>query len=100
MEREKAGHLADQAQAPENKTEGDIESTIKEIAQSVLKLPDETIGSTTDLRDLPGVESIKLLRVVANVEKKFGIRIEDPVVFRVSSIADLAREVSKLVESR
>ncbi len=77
-----------------------IENTIKKTVQSVLKFPDNVIGSTTDLRDLPGVESIKILRIVASLEKEFGIRLDDQVVFRVSTIEGLAHEVSKLVESR
>jgi acyl carrier protein len=79
---------------------GSIEKTILKIVQGVLKFPPDRIQASTDLRDLPGVESIKILRIVANVEKELGIRLDDQVVFRVSSIEGLAREVSKLVEGR
>jgi acyl carrier protein len=83
----------------ETETEN-IENTVKKIVQGVLKLPEGMIGSTTDLRDLPGVESINILRIVASHEKELGIRLDDQVVFRVSTIAGLAREVSSLVEGR
>ena len=82
-------------------TQPGIEDAIKKIVQTTLNLPDESeIESSTNLRDLPGVESIKILRIVASLEKKFDVRLDDQVVFRVSTIAELAGAVSKLVEER
>ena len=78
----------------------DIERIVTKTVQGVLKFPDSTIGSTTDLRALPGVESIKILRIVANLEREFDIRLDDQVVFRVRTIGGLAHEVSKLIEAR
>jgi acyl carrier protein len=77
-----------------------IEDAIKKIVRSTLNLPESEIASSTNLRDLPGVESIKILRIVASLEKKFDIRLDDQVVFRVSTIEELAGAVSKLVEER
>jgi acyl carrier protein len=77
-----------------------IEDAIKKIVQSTLNLPESEIESSTNLRDLPGVESIKILRIVASLEKKFDVRLDDQVVFRVSTIEELAGAVSKLVEER
>lgn len=74
-----------------------FEDAIKQIVQSTLKLPDSAITPHTNLRDLPGVESIKILRIVASIEKKFDVRLDDQVVFRVSTIEELASEVGKLV---
>jgi len=78
----------------------EIEDTIRAVVQATLKLPNADISSTTNLRDLPGVESIKILRIVANLEKKFDVRLDDQVVFRVSTIAELAKVLAKLVEER
>jgi acyl carrier protein len=77
-----------------------IEDAIKQLVQSTLKLPDGELASTTNLRDLPGVESIKILRIVASLEKKFDVRLDDQVVFRLSTIEELASAVSKLVQER
>ena len=74
-----------------------FEDAIKQIVQNTLKLPDGDIPPNTSLRDLPGVESIKILRIVASIEKAFDVRLEDQVVFRVNTIEDLATEVKKLV---
>jgi acyl carrier protein len=81
-------------------TQPGIEDAIKKIVQSTLNLPEIEIESSTNLRDLPGVESIKILRIVASLEKKFDVRLDDQVVFQVSTIAELAGAVSKLVEER
>ncbi len=78
----------------------EVEETIKKIVQSTLKLPEGELSSATNLRDLPGVESIKILRVVANLEKKFEVRLDDQIVFHVSTIQELARAVSKLMQER
>jgi acyl carrier protein len=77
-----------------------IEEAIKKIVQTTLHLPDSEITSSTNLRDLPGVESIKILRIVASLEKKFDVRLDDEIVFNLSTIAELAEAVSKLVEER
>ncbi|EPX55652.1 hypothetical protein D187_009263 [Cystobacter fuscus DSM 2262] len=77
-----------------------IEDAIKKIVRSTLNLPEGEIESSTNLRDLPGVESIKILRIVASLEKKFDVRLDDQVVFRVNTIEELAGAVSKLVEER
>ena len=74
-----------------------VETAIKQIVQNTLKLTDSEISSSTNLRDLPGVESIKILRIVANVEKQFDVRLDDQVVFRMSTIQELVTEVGKLV---
>ena len=76
---------------------GAVEDAVKQIVQHTLKLPDDKISSETNLRDLPGVESIKILRIVASVEKKFDIRLDDQVVFKMSTIREMVTEVEKLV---
>lgn len=81
-------------------TEPGIEDAIKKIVQNTLNLPESELASTTNLRDLPGVESIKILRIVASLEKKFDIRLDDQVVFSLSTIEELAAAVSKMVEQR
>lgn len=55
----------------------DIQSTVAETVRSVLRFQPDAIGVTTDLRDIPGVESIKILRIVASLERQFGIRLDD-----------------------
>jgi len=74
-----------------------FEDAIKQIVQHTLKLPDREIAPNTNLRDLPGVESIKILRIVASIEKAFDVRLDDQIVFRVNTIEELATEVGKLV---
>lgn len=74
-----------------------VEDAIRQIVQHTLKLPDSEISSETNLRDLPGVESIKILRIVASIEKKFDVRLDDHVVFRMNTIQEIAAEIEKLV---
>lgn len=74
-----------------------VEGAVRQIVQHTLKLPDCEISSEMNLRDLPGMESIKILRIVASIEKKFNIRLDDHVVFTMNTIREIAAEIGKLV---
>jgi acyl carrier protein len=76
-----------------------VERIIWQIVQTVLKLPDGTVATSTDLRSLPGIESIKILRIAAAVEKAFKVRLDDELIFRVRTIREFASEVSRLVSA-
>ena len=73
-----------------------LEDNLFAIVRQELRLPDEQLGVGTRLRELPGVESIKLLRIVAKIERAYGVEFEDEVVFRVQTIGELAAAIRQL----
>lgn len=53
----------------------------------------EQIGEDTVLKQLPGADSVRLLRVVAQVERIYDVEFEDEDVFRVRTPRELAELV-------
>lgn len=77
-----------------------IGTTISTLVSEELKIPLEQITPTTNLRDLPGVESIKVLRIVAKIERHFDVELEDDLVFRVKTIQELAEAIQELLKEQ
>lgn len=53
----------------------------------------EQIGEDTVLKQLPGADSVRLLRVVAQVERVYDVEFEDEDVFKVRTPKELAELV-------
>jgi acyl carrier protein len=75
----------------------EIRGTIVGFIHDELKLSPGRIAAATNLRELPGAESVKILRVIARIERAFDIELEDEIVFRIERLDDLVREVATLV---
>jgi len=78
----------------------EIESRVKEILCRELKLGPEQVTETTNLRELPGIESIKILRIITFVESHYDIELEDQVIFKIETIRDTATAVRNLLEKK
>ena len=61
---------------------------IRELGSSAEKLTVET-----QLPDL-NIPSVKLLRIIAKLEKQYRIELDDDVLFRVETVRDLAAVVA------
>jgi acyl carrier protein len=71
---------------------------LKKIVSDILRIPVEEIAAESRLSDLTLVESIKLLRIAGKIERRFGIELDDEVVFRKGSLDDIVAEIVKLRE--
>lgn len=69
---------------------GNIEQTISELISQETKIPSSELRADTNLRELPGVESIKVLRIISKLERTYDIELDDDVVFRVKTLGELA----------
>lgn len=67
-----------------------IESVIQQIIASELDLDPAAISPDADIRSLPDIESIKILRAVLRLESRYGVELEDEAVFEVRSVTELA----------
>ncbi len=76
----------------------EIERTITRLVIQELNIDPVRIGRDTNLRELPGIESIRLLRIVSKLERTFGVELEDEVVFTVSTLGELADAIRALCE--
>ena len=67
----------------------EIERAVRRVVCAELRLDEGTVTAETRLLDV-GASSIKMLRVVAKIEKEYGIELDDDVLFRVETARDLA----------
>ena len=70
-----------------------IEEVILTFAADELCLPPGQLAAEANLRELPGVESMRLFRVLARIERHFQVHLDDEVVFASSTIRELAAAV-------
>jgi acyl carrier protein len=74
----------------------DIERTIVAFVCDELELRPEDFTGDTNLRELPGAESVKVLRVIARIERTYDCELDDEIVFRVETVRELVNAVSEL----
>jgi acyl carrier protein len=72
-----------------------ILETICAIFGAELGVPAEWVGTAESIREIPGMESLRMLRAVTKVEKHFGIELPDEAVFNIECVDQLARVVSE-----
>lgn len=75
----------------------DIEDTIRGFVCQELKVTPDQVADTTDILELSGSESIKLLRIVARIERQYDIELEDEQVFGVRTVQQMVDVVQKLL---
>ncbi|GAA5069266.1 acyl carrier protein [Thermocatellispora tengchongensis] len=73
----------------------DIIRTLTEIAAAETGLPAERLGPDVELRGVEGVDSVRVLRMIAKVERRYDVELEDEDVFGATTIAQVAAVVDK-----
>ena len=71
-------------------------SEVRRIICGVLAIEEGTVAGPTPLRELPGVESIKVLRIITQIEARFAIELDEQIVFNIGTFGELVDEVAKL----
>lgn len=70
-------------------------TAVTDIVAGQLGRPVDEFGPDTDLRTLEGADSVKVLRIIAKIEQRYDIELEDEDVFAVSTIAEVVTVVDK-----
>jgi acyl carrier protein len=78
-------------------TRGEIADTARVYLAAELKIDASAITEDSVLRELPGVDSIQLLRVVSRLEREWDTEFDDEDVFASATFADLADMVTSYV---
>jgi acyl carrier protein len=81
-------------------TREQITATVTTIVADVLAVPATTLSPATDLREVEGADSIKVLRLIARIEREYDVELEDADVFGVSTVADVAGVVEKALAAQ
>ncbi|MFC4943071.1 acyl carrier protein [Pseudonocardia sp. GCM10023141] len=75
----------------------EITADVIGIVASVLGVEPSDLHADTDLRTVEGADSIKVLRIIAKIEQRYDVELEDEDVFEVSTIAQVAGVVAAAV---
>jgi len=65
-------------------------STVVDVLAAQLALAPQDIDPDRPLSELPGMESVLLLRAVADIEDACGVSIPDDLLFETGTARDLA----------
>ncbi|MEV0621412.1 acyl carrier protein [Nonomuraea sp. NPDC050404] len=76
-------------------TYDDILRTLTDIAVAETGLPASELGPEVDLRGTAGIDSVRVLRMIAKIERAYDVELEDEDVFGMSTIGDVAVVVDK-----
>ncbi|WP_410641683.1 acyl carrier protein [Amycolatopsis sp. lyj-346] len=76
-------------------TREEIAATTTETLAAELKISADGIGPADVLRDLPGADSMKMLRVVSKLERRWDVEFEDEEIFAVKTVDELVTLVQK-----
>ena len=71
----------------------EIVAQIRAIAAKETGIPVEELTPDLDLREVEGVDSVKVLRVVARIERDHDIELSDEQVFAFATVSDVADAV-------
>lgn len=81
-------------------THEQITASVTAIVAEVLAVPAAALSVDTDLREVEGADSIKVLRLIARIEREYDVELDDADVFDVSTITDVAGVVRKAVAAQ
>ena len=79
---------------------GEAADTARVHLAAELKIDASAITDDCVLRELPGADSIQLLRVVSRLEREWDIEFEDEDIFSSVTFADLADMVTSYVTGK
>ncbi|WP_282782096.1 acyl carrier protein [Nocardia sp. CC201C] len=73
----------------------DILRTVTEIAAAETGLAESALLPDADLRGMAGVDSVRVLRMIARIERTYDIELDDQDVFGTATLADVVAVVAE-----
>lgn len=81
-------------------TLAEITDAVVQIAMGELGPTGVTLAPDTDLRAVEGMDSVKVLRMIAKIEQRYDVELEDEDVFGIATIAGAAKLVDIALRER
>lgn len=75
----------------------DVSHEINSIITDQLGVNADVLADDVHFRSLPNMSSMKVLQIILETEKRFGIELSDDVTFRVQTIKQFRDEVETLL---
>ncbi|MEU5695116.1 acyl carrier protein [Actinosynnema sp. NPDC020468] len=76
-------------------TTADLATEITTIVAAELGVTPAALTPDTDLRSIEGADSIKVLRMIAKIEQRFDVELEDEDIFGVNTVSEVVAVVEK-----
>lgn len=73
-------------------------STIRHIISNKLGISEDILTSETQIASLPNVDSMRVLEIILEIEKKYRVEVPDAVTFSVSTIGELEQIIQELID--
>jgi acyl carrier protein len=67
-------------------TADEITATVTDIAAAEIGVPPASLAPDTDLRAIEGIDSVKVLRMIARIEREYGVELSDEDVFSLTTV--------------
>lgn len=71
------------------------QNVLQSIILSELGVESIQLETATVIRELPGIESMKVLRIITKIERQFGVEMDDEVVFNLGTYGDLVTALDR-----
>ncbi|WP_328403312.1 acyl carrier protein [Nocardia sp. NBC_00403] len=71
-------------------TRAAVLTTVQDVLRESLRMGEEPIEPDDQLDLLPGADSVRLMRVVSQLERHFDIELDDKEIRDARTVADLA----------
>jgi len=77
-----------------------IFETVVDIIRGVFQREDLKVTSKTSAADVPGWDSFKMIEIIMEVEKRFGITMETRDMDHIQCVGDLGTRISDKIAAR
>jgi acyl carrier protein len=74
-----------------------VSAEITKIIAEALAIDPAMIAPETEVRTLPGADSMKMLEVIMSTEKRFKIELPDELPFNITTVGEFVSVVEKVV---
>jgi len=78
--------MSDETAAP---TKDGVRALVREALAAALRVDAASIGPDEPLQELPGADSVRLLKAIAELERRLGVEFEDEEIFRPQTLEGL-----------
>jgi acyl carrier protein len=76
-------------------SDDEITATVTEITAAELGVPASSLAPDSNLHEMVGADSVKVVRMIARVEQVYDIELDDEVVFTLRTITSTVRAIRK-----
>ena len=78
----------------------DLKKEIKEIVSSIIQIPEEEIDMNASFFDDYGMDSLRALEILAEIENKYNITIDPEKLMDMTSVAEVIKITQKYINEK